>query len=125
MTGSPSNTSCHWSSYPCARGVLGRDRYDAALTPRDEIVCTPEGPRRVRRDDVWDPAAQLRAASAHAADEYAGRSPLELLQNAHDAHAGSGTTGGSPLLSTLTRVHGVVYVANAGTPFTHRSMTGL
>jgi hypothetical protein len=107
--------------------ILGRDWYDAELAPRDQIVAyTKKVLAEFAATDVWDPAAQLRAASGHAADEYAGRFLLELLQNAHDTHAAERHDGRIAIVVDAEEgAHGVVYVANAGTPFTHRSMIGL
>lgn len=105
----------------------GHDWYDAALAPRDQIVSyTRKVLAEFDATDVWDPAAQLRAASTHAADEYAGRFLLELLQNAHDAHTAERHDGRITIVVDAEEgAYGVVYVANAGTPFTHRSMSGL
>jgi hypothetical protein len=108
-------------------GVPGRDWYDAAAAPRDQIGAYA---RKVLAEfagtDVWDPAAQLRAASVHAGDEYAGRFLLELLQNAHDTHAAERHDGRITIIVDADEgAYGVVYVANAGTPFTYRSMAGL
>lgn len=107
--------------------VLGRDWYDAALAPSDQVLAYA---RKVLAEfaatDVWDPGAQLRAASAHAANEYAGQFLLELLQNAHDTHPAERHDGRITIIVDADEgAHGVVYVANAGTPFTHLSMTGL
>src|SRR5579863_1002007 len=75
---------------------------------------------------VWDPAAQLRTASIHAGDEYAGRFLLELLQNAHDTHPADRHDGCITIqVDADEGENGVVYVANAGVPFTYESMTGL
>lgn len=107
--------------------VTGRDCYDAVLSPSDQIVAYA---RKVLDEfaatDVWDPAAQLRAASTHTAHEYVGRFLLELLQNAHDTHPAAQHDGRITIVVDAGEgVHGVVYVANAGTPFSHQSMTGL
>ena len=107
--------------------VFGRDWYNAELASRDQIVAyTKKVLAEFAATDVWDPAVQLRAASEHAADEYAGRFLLELLQNAHDTHAAEQHDGRIAIVVDAEEgAYGVVYVANAGTPFTHRSMTGL
>ncbi|WP_440068609.1 sacsin N-terminal ATP-binding-like domain-containing protein [Streptosporangium sp. OZ121] len=68
---------------------------------------------------VWKAGQQLRALSHSAAREYAGRFLLELLQNAHDAHPGNRTDGRVHiLLNEHEGPHGMLYVANGGTPFT-------
>ncbi|XVV00846.1 sacsin N-terminal ATP-binding-like domain-containing protein [Actinosynnema sp. CA-248983] len=105
----------------------GHDWYDTASTPRDQIIAYA---RKVLAEfeatDVWAPAAQLRAASVHAANEYAGRFLLELLQNAHDTHPADRHDGRITIVVDADEgAHGVVYVANDGTPFTHQSMAGL
>lgn len=107
--------------------VTGRGCFDTTLTPRDQIIGYA---RKVLDEfaatDVWDPAAQLRAASTHTAHEYVGRFLLELLQNAHDAHPATRHDGRIKIVVDADEgAHGVVYVANAGNPFTHQSMTGL
>jgi len=98
-----------------------------ALTPHDRIVWYA---RKVLAEyvgtEVWAPAAQLRAASLHTAHEYAGRFLLELLQNAHDAHPRDRRNGRITIVVDADEGdYGTVYVANAGTPFTYKSMTSL
>ncbi|MEV0230923.1 DUF3883 domain-containing protein [Nonomuraea sp. NPDC050786] len=67
----------------------------------------------------WEAAEQLKAASLANARDYRGRSLLELLQNAHDAHPGDRNDGRVHILIDETEgEHGTLYVANAGTPFT-------
>lgn len=68
--------------------------------------------------DIWQPAQQLRAVTQRAAEEYAGRFLLELLQNAHDAHPPAGRDGRcSVVLDEDEEQHGVLYVANGGDGF--------
>ena len=107
--------------------VLGQVWNDPALAPRDQILAYA---RKVLAEfagtDVWDAAKQLRAASAHTANEYAGRFLLELLQNAHDTHPPEEFDGKITIIIDADEgEHGVAYVANAGTPFTLKSMSGL
>lgn len=107
--------------------VLGRDWYDAALAPRDQIVAyTRKVLTEFAATDVWAPAPQLRAASGHVGHEYVGRFLLELLQNAHDAHPRERHDGRITIVVDADEgAYGAVYVANAGTPFTYEWMTGL
>ena len=75
--------------------------------------------RESQNTKVWKPGQQLRAVSRATAREYAGRFLLELLQNAHDAHPGDRTDGRVHiLLDELEGLHGTLYIANGGTPFT-------
>lgn len=70
--------------------------------------------------DIWQPAQQLRAVSRRATEEYAGRFLLELLQNAHDAHAATARDGRCSLVLDEDEdedEHGVLYVANGGDGF--------
>jgi hypothetical protein len=97
------------------------------ISPREQIIAYA---RKVLDEfaatKVWDPAAQLRAVSIQAGDEYAGRFLLELLQNAHDAHPAERHDGRITIrVDADEGEHGVVYVANAGIPFTYESLTGL
>ncbi|MFD3910759.1 sacsin N-terminal ATP-binding-like domain-containing protein [Streptomyces sp. NPDC058603] len=72
---------------------------------------------------VWQPAQQLRAASHSNARDYAGRFLLELLQNGHDAHPRGRNDGRvHVLLDEDEGLHGTLYVANGGTPFTWASV---
>ncbi|GAA1937168.1 sacsin N-terminal ATP-binding-like domain-containing protein [Amycolatopsis minnesotensis] len=107
--------------------ALGSDSYDSASAPRDQIVAyAAKVLAEFAATDLWDPAAQLRAASAHAGNEYAGRFLLELLQNAHDAHPADKHDGRITIVIDADEgLHGVVYVANFGTPFTYETMNGL
>ncbi|MGC1237554.1 MAG: DUF3883 domain-containing protein [Acidimicrobiales bacterium] len=96
-------------------------------SPREQIIAYA---RKVLGEfaatNVWDPAAQLRAVSVQAGDEYAGRFLLELLQNAHDAHPAERHDGRITIrVDADEGEHGVVYVANAGIPFTYESLIGL
>src|SRR4051812_27325221 len=75
---------------------------------------------------IWQPAQQLRAVSLRAAEEYAGRFLLELLQNAHDAHPAAGRDGTcSLLLDEDEDEHGVLYVANGGDGFVWDRVTAI
>jgi hypothetical protein len=107
--------------------VTGWDWYDAAKSPRDQIVAYARAVlSEFAGTRVWAPAAQLRATSMHAAREYAGRFLLELLQNAHDTHPEERHDGRITIVVDGDEgAHGVVYVANGGNPFTHKSMSGL
>ncbi|MBE1577667.1 sacsin N-terminal ATP-binding-like domain-containing protein [Amycolatopsis roodepoortensis] len=107
--------------------ALGSDLHDSASAPRDRIVAyAAKVFAEFAATDLWDPGAQLRAASAHAGNEYAGRFLLELLQNAHDTHPADRHDGRITIVVDANEgAHGVVYVANFGTPFTYESMNGL
>ncbi|WP_370018421.1 sacsin N-terminal ATP-binding-like domain-containing protein [Planotetraspora sp. GP83] len=68
---------------------------------------------------TWRIAEQLKAATWANARDYRGRSLLELLQNAHDAHAGDRHEGRVHIVLDETEgEYGTLYVANGGTPFT-------
>ncbi|PZG19835.1 sacsin N-terminal ATP-binding-like domain-containing protein [Nonomuraea aridisoli] len=68
---------------------------------------------------TWRIAEQLKAATWANARDYRGRSLLELLQNAHDAHAGDRHDGRVHIvLDETAGEYGTLYVANGGTPFT-------
>ncbi|MFD9946747.1 sacsin N-terminal ATP-binding-like domain-containing protein [Nonomuraea sp. NPDC059023] len=75
---------------------------------------------------TWQPAPQLNAASRANARDYRGRSLLELLQNAHDAHPGDRHDGRVHILLDETEgAHGTLYVANGGSPFTWDSVMAI
>ena len=68
--------------------------------------------------DIWQPAQRCERSRRRAAEEYAGRFLLELLQNAHDAHPAGGRDGKCSLvLDEDEDEHGVLYVANGGAGF--------
>lgn len=67
--------------------------------------------------DVWRFAASLKSISEDTAQEYAGRTLLELIQNGHDA-IGAGRSGRIHILLDLTDGVNALYVANDGAPFT-------
>ncbi|WP_344945828.1 sacsin N-terminal ATP-binding-like domain-containing protein [Sphaerisporangium flaviroseum] len=72
-----------------------------------------------QKTQTWRIAEQLRAATWANARDYRGRSLIELLQNAHDAHDGDRHDGRVHILLDETDgEYGTLYVANGGTPFT-------
>lgn len=69
--------------------------------------------------------SDLRGLCTTVSVSYRNRAVLELLQNAHDAHAPGETNGRIRFLLEEEGEHGVLYVANDGLGFTGDNLTAL
>lgn len=76
--------------------------------------------------DRWNTVASLSDLTQKVAHEYEDRFLIELIQNGYDAH-GRGSSGGRIWVRLDERVsdHGVLYVANTGSPFGFRNFDAL
>ena len=96
-------------------------------SPRDKIV---EKSRRVVRGyaaarDDWNPASSLSSLLRQMQREYEGRFLYELIQNAYDAQPVNAEGNIVVLLDLEEGDHGVLYVANGGTPFTDHNFEAI
>lgn len=96
-------------------------------SPRDKIV---EKSRRVVRGyaaarDDWNPASSLSSLLRQMQREYEGRFLYELIQNAYDAQPVNAEGDIVVLLDLEEGDHGVLYVANGGTPFTDHNFEAI
>ena len=124
---SPQPTPCDGAvRQPRWRGSPDSYWYDAGGPPRDQLISYARKVLAGSRVPRCGPPRQPRAACLHTAQEYVGRFLLELLQNADYTHPADQHDGQITIdFEADEGVHGTVYVANAGTPFTYGSMTGL
>ncbi|MDX3546527.1 hypothetical protein PV733_25010 [Streptomyces europaeiscabiei] len=84
-----------------------------------------------RRIEIFDDAGQdwrfaesLKSVSEETAQEYEGRTILELIQNGHDALA-PGEAGRIAVLARRHEDRGVLYVANEGSGFTEENFKAI
>ena len=97
-------------------------------SPIDEVLRAPwehlfhqrKGPKGVRRTEL-DRLHNAAAAEDRVRNDYAGRSVIELLQNAHDACADAGTVGQAWIALTPS----ALIVANQGAPFDRKRVHSL
>ncbi|MEV7683084.1 hypothetical protein AB0O64_31735 [Streptomyces sp. NPDC088341] len=73
----------------------------------------------------WRFAESLKSVSEDTAQEYEGRTILELIQNGHDALAAEGTGRIAVLAIRQEDGGGVLYVANEGTGFTEENFKAI
>ncbi|MFI5753449.1 sacsin N-terminal ATP-binding-like domain-containing protein [Streptomyces sp. NPDC051644] len=73
----------------------------------------------------WRFAESLKSVSEDTAQEYEGRTILELIQNGHDALAAGGTGRIAVLAIRQEDGGGVLYVANEGTGFTEENFKAI
>lgn len=73
----------------------------------------------------WRFAESLKSVSEDTAQEYEGRTILELIQNGHDALAAGGTGRIAVLAIRREDGGGVLYVANEGTGFTEENFKAI
>ncbi|MFF7702877.1 sacsin N-terminal ATP-binding-like domain-containing protein [Streptomyces lydicus] len=73
----------------------------------------------------WRFAESLKSVSEDTAQEYEGRTILELIQNGHDALAAGGTGRIAVLAIRQKDGGGVLYVANEGTGFTEENFKAI
>jgi hypothetical protein len=98
---------------------------DEATTP---VLTADEHIRREAREVLqghlrsrayWSAGRQLKQLAMQTVREYSGRAVFELIQNGYDAHPADCTDGQLAVyLDEGEGDHGVLYVANAGRPFT-------
>ena len=72
-----------------------------------------------------DPYAQNKSLSEHVAADYHGRFLIELIQNGNDAHPRERSDGEIQVLLANEGEHGVLYVANRGSPFSKERVFAL
>jgi hypothetical protein len=98
-----------------------------SYSPRDKVV---EKSRRVVRGYAaarsdWNPGSSLSALLRQMQREYEGRFLYELVQNAYDAHPVDARGDIVVLLDLGEGDHGVLYVANGGSPFTEENFEAI
>ncbi|MBW5420145.1 DUF3883 domain-containing protein [Streptomyces sp. BG9H] len=74
--------------------------------------------------EEWRFAESLKSVSEDTAQEYEGRTVLELVQNGHDA-LGSDRPGRISVLAVPDEGGGVLYVANEGAPFEEKNFRAI
>lgn len=73
----------------------------------------------------WRFAESLKSVSEDTAQEYEGRTILELIQNGHDALGAGGAGRIAVLAIRQEQGGGVLYVANEGTGFTEENFKAM